>query len=230
MAEANSLNRPSGAVVYTDVVAKVFPTEGEAALAFCRQTDNPQVAVRPIAQQGRILLMDKCRPYELPHQYLNLEDLMPTLRSVWEKETLSFKRASVDEYIGYVLRDPKLPQAFRLRVRTLSKWFDYNPENAKQIHGDLTIDNVVTDGSGRFRLIDWSVRSELAYREADTAKFHFHMYRKYVHLMDRQLSKLTEGEKFFFASHFCRVWTRDVPARPRLEELFTAWTDQTIGA
>jgi hypothetical protein len=71
---------------------------------------------------------------------------------------------------------------------------------------------------GKFRFIDFSVRKEMPYWETDTAKFKFHTFRT-----TGVLSGLTGNEAFFFATHFCRVWTRDVEARPQIEELFDTY-------
>ena len=61
----------------------------------------------------------------------------------------------------------------------------------------------------------------MPYWESDTAKFKFHQWRTLG-----ILPELTKNEAFFFATHFCRVWTRDVKARQQLEELFNDYLEE----
>ena len=149
---------------------------------------------------------------------LGMPLLYPLLEKVWTREGNGFQVATKEEYLEYVTRDPELPEAFKEAIDQLRSVFMEAEPNAKQIHGDLTLENVVRLRNGELRFIDFSIRKEVPFREADISKFLFSEFRwKNVKPLVSGLSPLM---RFFVICHFCRVWTRDKPARIHLEKLF----------
>lgn len=212
----STLKRPSGSVILQNVVVKIFPDVTEAAKAYHRQMDNISSAVKPLLLKGNALVMEPGEP-----RSVTLADVQPMLEALWMTKTGSFSEATLDEYITYVLRDEALPSRFKDHVMLYNEASIGRP-NVLQVHGDLTADNILWTKDG-FRLIDFSVRREVAYWQADTAKFKFHQFRNFG-----LVPELNDVERFFFYCHFCRVWTRDVGARLALEALFNDYL-QEIG-